>query len=63
MWGVLMSYEERVLNGVLCWRSTPNGVWVAYTLEQLTQRLMELRAQVAQDSIIGALSGGNDDYA
>ena len=35
-----MFYEETIINGVLYWRSTPNGEWIQKTPEQLTKRLM-----------------------
>ena len=31
-----MYYEELIINGVLHWRSTPNGDWIPKSLEQLT---------------------------
>ena len=34
-----MYHEEKVINGVLCWRSSPNGTWTQYTPEQLTKRI------------------------
>jgi hypothetical protein len=38
-----MYYEENVIDGVLCWRSTPTGEWVAKTPQQLTEMLLEAR--------------------
>lgn len=35
-----MYHEEKVINGVLSWRGTPNGTWIQYTPEQLTKRLL-----------------------
>jgi hypothetical protein len=34
-----MYHEEKIINGVLCHRGTPDGLWLAYTPEQLTARL------------------------
>lgn len=31
-----MYYEEKVINGVLCYRTTPNGEFIEKTKEQLT---------------------------
>lgn len=33
----MMHYEERVVNGVLCWRGTPNGEWQPVSAERLTK--------------------------
>lgn len=38
-----MYYEEKILNGVLCWRGTPNGDWTEKTAKQLTDMLVEAR--------------------
>ena len=38
-----MYYEEKIINGILCWRSTPKGMWTAYSAEELTIKLTELR--------------------
>lgn len=34
-----MYYEEQIVNGVLCWRSTPNGEWTRFTAQELTDKL------------------------
>lgn len=34
-----MYYEEQVIAGVLCWRSTPAGDWVEKSPGELTSRL------------------------
>lgn len=38
-----MYYEECIKDGVLCYRTTPDGEWVQKTQEQLTEMLMEAR--------------------
>ena len=38
-----MYYEERVIDGVLCCRSAPDGQWRALSAEQLTRRLMQAK--------------------
>ena len=30
-----MYYEERIINGVLSWRDTPDGQWTPFTAKQL----------------------------
>lgn len=39
-----MYHEEKVINGVLCWRGTPDGEWQQYTPEALTVALTAERA-------------------
>lgn len=43
-----MYYEEKIIDGILHWRSTPTGAWIAKTPEQLTIRIEELEAAQAQ---------------
>lgn len=43
-----MYYEEMVINGVLHWRGTPNGLFQPRTAEYLTKELLEIRAQYAE---------------
>lgn len=38
-----MYYEEKVIDGVLHTRCTPNGEWTPCTAEQLTSMLMKAR--------------------
>ena len=40
-----MYHEEAVINGVLCWRGTPDGEWQKYTLEALTIALTAERGR------------------
>lgn len=37
-----MYYDEQVIGGVLCHRSTPKGEWIPFTLEELTEKYMNL---------------------
>lgn len=48
-----MYKEERVVNGVLCWRGTPNGEWTQYTAEEITARYLEIKGKLrdAKDRI------------
>jgi hypothetical protein len=39
----IMYYEEKIIDGVLCWRSHPKGEWMPFSLEALTKKLMEER--------------------
>lgn len=41
-----MYYEEKVINGVLCYRGTPDGEWTEFSKQTLTKRLMEYTGQI-----------------
>lgn len=43
-----MFHEEKIINGVLMWRSTPNGEWLPVSLEVVTKRLIEERELARQ---------------
>ena len=36
-----MYHEEKIINGVLCWRGSPTGKWNEFSKEILTKKLME----------------------
>ena len=36
-----MYYEEKIINNVLCRRSTPNGEWILFTVKELTSLLIK----------------------
>jgi len=36
-----MYYQEKVIDGVLCYKTKPDGDWKMCTLRELTKRLME----------------------
>jgi hypothetical protein len=40
-----MYYEERIINEVLHFRSTPKGPWEAVSPERLTEMLIEARKE------------------
>jgi hypothetical protein len=50
-----MYHEERVIDGVLCWRGTPDGEWTEYTAKELTAMVQGLRQTVFK--IEAALEG------
>jgi hypothetical protein len=39
-----MYYDEKMINGVLCSRSTPDGKWEPFTLEELTIKYQQSAA-------------------
>jgi len=44
-----MYHEEKIIDGILCWRSTPQGDWIAYTAEQLTEKLTQAKRDFTQE--------------
>lgn len=48
-----MYYEEQLIGGVMHWRSDPRGKFEPYTLEQLSQRYMEVRKAFAHYRLRG----------
>lgn len=41
-----MYYEETVVNGVLCFRTTPNTPFVEFSKERLTAKIKELELKI-----------------
>jgi hypothetical protein len=41
-----MFYEEQIIDGILCYRTTPKGEFVPMSAVQLTTRVLELRRQL-----------------
>jgi hypothetical protein len=52
-----MYHEEKVINDVLCWRGTPNGEWIKYSDNVLTDRFVELRARLAKAEAVIEAAG------
>jgi hypothetical protein len=46
-----MYHEEKIIDGVLHWRGTPDEEWIAYTIEQLTSKWYRLRMQLKDANI------------
>lgn len=48
-----MFYEEKLIGGVLMWRSQPGGEWTPMSSEKLTQKLVAAMAeqQATQETI------------
>ncbi len=40
-----MYHEEMIIDGVLYWRSKPNGVWIESKPESLTSKIVASRAE------------------
>jgi hypothetical protein len=43
-----MYYEEQVVNGVLCYRTSPRGCWNRVSAETLTTRLVKAQADLVR---------------
>ncbi len=44
-----MFYEEKVIKGVLSFRTEPNGVWKAMSAERITEKLMEIKSALDEN--------------
>lgn len=40
-----MYYEEKLIDGVLCYRITPDGDWDQYDLKELSRRYVNLQQE------------------
>ena len=40
-----MYHEEKVFDGILYWRGTPDGKWTPFSLMQLTKKYMAQKAE------------------
>lgn len=41
-----MYYQEKIINGILHCRHTPNGEWVELTKEAMTEKIIKLREKL-----------------
>ena len=41
-----MYYEERIIGGLLHYRTTPKGRWIIYNYEELSNKVIELREEL-----------------
>ncbi len=46
--GKIMYYEEKIINGVLMYRSMPDGKWMQCSIEKMGQRIVELEKRVKE---------------
>ena len=45
-----MYYEERVINGVLCYRTSPDGAWRQFSQKELTATVVKLTELLDEQS-------------
>lgn len=43
-----MFKEERMVNGRLCYRTDPHGPWIPYSADELSLRIVRLKALIAK---------------
>ena len=43
-----MFHEEKVIDGFLVWRSTPNGEWLLISPKIMTDKILELEKRVRE---------------
>lgn len=53
-----MYHEEKIIDGKLHWRSTPDGEWVCYTQEQITHKLMSVKKNKCYEEALALI----DEY-
>lgn len=41
-----MYYKEQIVDGVLCWKGTPDGEWTPMSPEKMTRKIMQLKIEV-----------------
>lgn len=43
-----MYYEEKIVDNILCYRLNPNGKWIKYSQELLSQKYMALKQIITE---------------
>lgn len=41
-----MYYEEQIINGILCWRNSPDGKFLECSKEELTSKITWLKLEL-----------------
>lgn len=49
-----MYHEEKVIDGVLCWRGTPNAEFQPYTLLALTTAFIAMKSAYERECFLSA---------
>lgn len=42
------NYEEQVIDGIMHYRCTPDGEWIKMSAEELTKRILILKADISR---------------
>ena len=43
-----MYFEEKIINGILCWRDTPTGEWQQYSAAEISAKYEQVQLRLAQ---------------
>ena len=46
-----MYFEEKIINGVLCWRDTPTGEWRPYSVAEISAKYKHVQSRLAQNEV------------
>jgi hypothetical protein len=57
-----MYYEEQIINGVLCFRTTPKGEWVEFSKEALTAKIKDIKQKFSPSKMIDFGNFIRDNY-
>ena len=49
-----MYYEEKLIDGYMCYRTTPNGTWHPFALRELSLKYVQIKAELSK--LIGVLA-------
>jgi hypothetical protein len=51
-----MYYEEKIIKGILCWRGTPKGAWIAVSQQEIATKYMAIKAELREYTRRASLS-------
>ena len=46
-----MYYKEEVVDGVLCWKNSPDGEWKQFSSKELTKQLIDLKRSLSLSNL------------
>ena len=52
-----MYYKEELINGVWCYKLLPNAEWKPFSIEQLNEKISELKEQIKSEYDRGVSDG------
>lgn len=55
-----MYYEEKIINGVLMWRSSTNGAWTQCSITDMSQRIVDMKEEITRLKANLAEVGGQE---
>jgi hypothetical protein len=57
-----MYYEEKVISGFLCWRSTPDGEWLPVTYDKIKEKLANKLDECETESFNTGYMGESEEW-